>query len=61
VAIARGEEGDLLCFRRAPKGQRRGEEALWSFLSDSREVVRAFGSFDESLQEYWDERYDRDE
>jgi hypothetical protein len=61
VAIARGEEGDLLCFRRASKGQRQVEDTLWHFVSDAGEVVRAFGSFGECLQEYLDERYDRDE
>lgn len=61
VAIARSEENDLLCFHRAPSGQRSVEEALWTFLPDSGQAVRAFGSFDECLQEYRDARYDRDE
>src|SRR5262249_12308981 len=61
VAVARGEKEDLLCFCRASEGQRRVEEALWSFLCDSGEVMRAFDSFDDCLQQYLDERYDRDE
>ena len=59
VAIAQGEQGDLLCFRRASKGQSRVEGTLWLFIAGSADVVRAFGSLDECLQEYSDARYDR--
>jgi len=61
VAIARSEDNDLLCFHRARPGQRRVEEALWTFLRDSGEIVRAFDSFYECLREYRAARYERDE
>lgn len=50
VAIARSEDNDLLCFHRAPSGKRSVEEALWTFLPDSGQAARSFGSFDECLR-----------
>lgn len=61
VAIARSDDGDLLCFQRASSGKLSVEETLWTFLPDSGDAVRASGSFDECLQEYRAALCDRDE
>jgi hypothetical protein len=64
VAIAQGVHGDLLFFRSfggRPIRIYLWKDTLWQFIADSGDVVRAFDSLDECLQEYAHARYEPDE
>jgi len=66
IAIVRCEN-ELLCFRQARPGQRRVEDGLWRFqwapgqAGHAGHAGWAFDSFDECLQDYHDDVYERDE
>lgn len=57
VAIALGEDGDLLCFHRDPSRDAAAEAALWTYKAATGELIRAFGSLDDCLEEYLHELY----
>lgn len=52
VAIAQGEGGDRLCFDRNPVRERAAEASLWTYRAATGELIRAYRSLDDCLEEY---------
>ncbi len=52
VAIALGEDGDLLCFDRDPSREHASEAALWTYKAATGDLIRAYRSLDDCLEEY---------